>query len=154
MKLDDLKPAPGSTRRRKIIGRGTGSGHGKTSTRGHKGDKSRGQSKLGFEGGQTPFHRRMPKRRGLPGQGGRVGHKPIVRAEYAIVNLSALERFDVGAVVTPELLVSSRVIKDIKDGVKILGGGKLTKQLTVRAHHFSRSAQEKIAARGGTAEQM
>ncbi len=154
MKLDDLKPAPGSTHRRKVIGRGTGSGHGKTSTRGHKGDKSRGQSKLGFEGGQTPFYRRMPKQRGLAGQGGRVGHKPIVRAEYAIVNLSVLERFDAGTLVTPELLVSSRVIKDIKDGVKILGGGKLTKQLTVRAHHFSRSAQEKIAARGGTAEQM
>lgn len=154
MNLSDLHPAPGSTARRKVIGRGTGSGHGKTSTRGHKGDKSRGSSKIGFEGGQTPFHRRMPKQRGLAGQGGRVGHKPIVKAEYAIVNLGALERFDANAEITPEFLVASRVIHDVKAGVKILGNGTLTKPLTVRAHHFSQSAQDKIAALGGTVETL
>ena len=154
MRLDDLKPAEGSTHRRKLIGRGPGSGHGKTSGRGHKGDKSRGSSKLGFEGGQTPFHRRQPKQRGEPGQGGRVGHKPIRRKEYTLVNLRDLERFDAGAVVTPETLIASRVINDIRDGVKILGDGVLSKQLTVRAHHFSKSAQDKIAAVGGTAEQL
>jgi large subunit ribosomal protein L15 len=154
MNLSDLHPAAGSTKRRKVIGRGTGSGHGGTSTRGHKGDKARGQSKLGFEGGQTPFHRRMPKQRGLAGQGGRVGHKPIKRAEYAIVNLGTLERFEAGTEVTPELLVATRVIKTIQDGVKVLGGGNLTKQLTVRAHHFSQSAQDRIAALGGTAETL
>ena len=154
MKLDDLRPAEGSTKRRKIIGRGPGSGHGKTSTRGHKGDKARGSSKLGFEGGQTPFYRRLPKQRGEPGQGGRVGHKPIRRAEYAIVNLGDLERFDADTVVTPELLISSRVINEVRDGVRVLGDGKLSKKLTVQAHHFSKSAQEKIAALGGTAEKI
>ena len=143
MKLDDLRPAEGATRKRKRIGRGPGSGHGKTSGRGHKGDKARGQSKLGFEGGQTPLHRRLPKQRGF---------KAIFKKHYALVNLRDLERFAAGTVVTPELLLEQRVISDLRDGVKILGDGALSKALTVRAHHFSKSAQEQIAARGGAAE--
>lgn len=145
MKLDDLKPAPGATRRRKQIGRGPGSGHGKTSGRGHKGDKARGQSKLGFEGGQTPLHRRLPKQRGF---------RSIFKKHFALVNLGDLEQFNTGTMVNPELLLATRVISDIKDGVKILGDGKLTKALTVHAHHFSKSAQEKIVALGGAAEPL
>lgn len=154
MKLDDLRPDAGSTKSRKRIGRGTGSGHGKTSTRGHKGDKARGSSKLGFEGGQTPFHRRLPRQRGLPGQGGHVGKRGIRRPEYAIINLGKLDGFEAGAVVSPETLVAARVVSDIKDGLRILGEGKITKALTVRAHHFSKSAEAAIVAAGGTAEKI
>ena len=151
MRLDELKPAEGSTGRRKRIGRGPGSGHGKTSGRGHKGDKARGQSKLGFEGGQTPLHRRLPKQRGLPGQG--IGHTHV-KTEYSLVNLGDLERFAAGTVITPEFLLENRVISGLRDGVKILGDGKLTKALAVRAHHFSKSAEEKITALGGSAERI
>jgi large subunit ribosomal protein L15 len=143
MNLTDLKPNEGATHRRKRIGRGIGSGHGKTSGKGHKGDKARGNTKPGFEGGQTPLHRRLPHYRGF---------KALFKKEYAIVNLSVLERFDNGTSVTPELLLEKRVIGDLKDGVKILGDGELSKKLNVRAHHFSKSAQEKIAALGGTTE--
>ena len=143
MRLDDLRPAEGSVKRRKIIGRGPGSGHGKTSGRGHKGDKARGSSKLGFEGGQTTLHRRLPKQRGF---------KPAFKKQYAIVNLGDLERFDAGTTVTPEFLLEKRVISGVRDGVKILGDGALSKALTVRAHHLSKSAQEKITALGGAAE--
>ena len=145
MRLDDLRPAEGATRPRKRIGRGPGSGHGKTSGRGHKGDKARGASKLGFEGGQTPLHRRLPKQRGF---------KAIFKKHYAIVNLGALERFDAGTTVTPELLLQTRVISGVRDGVKILGDGTLSKALTVHAHHFSKSAQEKITAQGGTVQTL
>ena len=141
--IHNLKPAEGSTHRRKIVGRGIGSGHGKTATRGHKGNKARGQINPNFEGGQTPLHRRLPHFRGF---------KSLFKKHFAIVNLSALERFDNGANVTPELLLETRVINDLKDGVKILGDGELTKKLNVRAHHFSKSASEKIAALGGTTE--
>jgi large subunit ribosomal protein L15 len=143
MNLTDLKPNEGATHRRKRIGRGPGSGHGKTSGKGHKGDKARGNTRPGFEGGQTPLHRRLPHFRGF---------KAIFKKEFAIVNLSALERFDNGAVVTPEVLQEQRIIGDLKDGVKILGDGELSKKLTVKAHHFSKSAQEKIEALGGTTE--
>jgi large subunit ribosomal protein L15 len=143
MNLTDIKPNEGSTHRRKRVGRGPGSGHGKTSGVGHKGDKARGHTKPGFEGGQTPTYRRLPHFRGFT---------PLFKKEYAIVNLSALERFDSGTVVTPEVLQKARVIVDLKDGIKILGKGELTKKLTVQAHHFSKSAQEKIAALGGTTE--
>lgn len=145
MKLDDLKPDAGATKRRKVVGRGPGSGHGKTSGRGHKGDKARGASKLGFEGGQTPLHRRLPKQRGF---------KAIFKKHYALVKLRDLETFDAETVVTPELLLEKRVINGVRDGVKILGDGTLTKKLTVRAHHFSKSAQEKITGLGGAAEQI
>jgi len=143
MNLSDLKPNEGATHRRKRVGRGIGSGHGKTCGVGTKGDKARGNTKPGFEGGQNPMHRRIPKRRGFT---------PLFKRHYAIVNLSALERFDNGTVVTPDLLVERRVIAELKDGVKILGDGELTKKLTVHAHHFSKSAQDKITALGGTTE--
>lgn len=142
MKLHELAPAEGATHTRKRVGRGIGSGHGKTSTRGHKGDRARGGVRPGFEGGQTPLHRRLPHFRGFTAFNKKV---------YAIVNLAALERFDAGTVVTPEVLLAAHVIGDIKDGVKVLGHGELTKKLTVQAHHFSRSAAEAITALGGAA---
>ncbi|HEY3329650.1 MAG TPA: 50S ribosomal protein L15 [Capsulimonadaceae bacterium] len=143
MNLSDLQPNPGSTHRRKRIGRGIGSGQGKTATRGHKGDRARGTVRPGFEGGQTPLHRRLPHRRGFTA----FNHK-----EFAIVNLSLLEKFEDGDVVTPEILIEKRIISSLRDGVKILGNGELTKKLTVKANHFSASAEEKIIALGGTAE--
>lgn len=143
MNLSELKPNEGSRQTRKRIGRGPGSGTGKTSGGGHKGDKARGNTRLGFEGGQTPTHRRLPQRRGFTA---------IFKKEYAVVNLSALERFDDGAVVTIETLLDSGLIGSAKDGVKILGDGDLSKKLTVRATQFSKSASEKITAAGGTVE--
>jgi len=143
MNLSDLRPNEGATHRRKRIGRGPGSGYGKTCGKGHKGDKARGNTKPGFEGGQTPLHRRLPQRRGFT---------PLFKKEFAIVNVSDLERFDDGATVTPDVLIETRVIKDVRDGVKILGDGELTKKLVVHAHHFSKSAQDKIAALGGTVQ--
>lgn len=152
MNLTDLKPNPGATHRRKRVGRGIGSGHGKTSGNGHKGDKARGSTKPGFEGGQTPTHRRLPQMRGTRGHNaGQTRNKPV---EYAIVNLGALERFEDGATITPELLIEQGVTGAIKHGVKILGNGELTKKLTVQAHQFSKSAQEKITALGGTVETL
>ncbi|MCX8052650.1 MAG: 50S ribosomal protein L15 [Armatimonadetes bacterium] len=145
MRLNDLRPAPGSTHARKRVGRGTGSGHGTSAGRGTKGQKARtsGGVRPGFEGGQTPLYRRLPQRRGF---------RSFTRKEYAIVNLDDLDRFEAGTEVTPELLVTSRVVKNVKDGIKILGDGELTKSLTVRAHKFSKTAEEKIKAAGGTAE--
>lgn len=145
MALHNLKPARGSVRTRKRVGRGPGSGLGKTSGRGEKGQKSRsgfGQ-KIGFEGGQMPLHRRVPKR-------GFTNHR--FRKEYAIVDVSRLEGFDAGAIVTPELLLQRGIIKKLLDGVKVLAKGDLTKALTVRAHKFSAGAAERIAKAGGTAE--
>ena len=143
MNLAELKPNEGAKRPRKRIGRGPGSGTGKTSGGGHKGDKARGNTKPGFEGGQTPLHRRLPQRRGFTA---------IDKTVYAVVNLSALERFDDGATVTIETLVDTGLVGSVKDGVKILGNGDLTKKLTVRATQFSKSAEEKITALGGTVE--
>jgi len=143
MKLDELKPAPGSVHRRKRVGRGIASGHGKTCGRGTKGQKARETVRPGFEGGQTPLHRRLPRRRGFHNKFGR---------EYAIVNLDQLRRFEAGTVVTPELLLEARIIRDLKDGLKVLGEGTVSVPLTVRAHQFSKSAQEKLVAAGGTAE--
>ncbi len=145
MRLDDLRPAPGSTHKRKRVGRGIGSGMGKTATRGHKGQKSRAGAtpRLGFEGGQTPLHRRLPQRRGFTN---------LTRKEYALVNVAALDRFDAGTEVTPDVLIANGLIESVKDGVKILGDGEITKAITVRAHKFSKSAEEKLKAAGGTAE--
>lgn len=143
MNLAELKPNEGARKPRKRIGRGPGSGTGKTSGGGHKGDKARGNTKPGFEGGQTPLHRRLPQRRGFTA---------IDKTVYAVVNLSALERFDNDAVVTIETLVDTGLVGSVKDGVKILGNGELTKKLTVRATQFSKSAEEKITALGGTIE--
>jgi len=152
MELSDLRPAPGSVKDRKKIGRGIGSGHGKTSTRGHKGDKARGQSKLGFEGGQTPLHRRLPKQRGIgTGLTARGFNTGAFKTHYAIVNLTELEKFEANTEVDAELLLARKVIKDLKDGLKVLGDGKLTKALTVRARAFSETAKASIEAVGGTA---
>ncbi|MGB9779950.1 50S ribosomal protein L15 [Caldanaerobacter sp.] len=145
MRLHDLKPAEGSTKKKKRVGRGIGSGHGKTSGRGHKGQNARsgGGVRPGFEGGQMPLTRRIPKR----------GFTNIFKKEYAIVNVGTLEeRFEDGAEITPEVLIDNGIIKDVKDGVKILGDGELTKKFTVKAHKFSQSALEKIQAVGGKAE--
>ena len=145
MGLDNLKPAKGATGSRKRVGRGPGSGMGKTSTRGEKGHKSRSgyRHRIGFEGGQMPLHRRIPKR-------GFTNAR--FKKEYAYVNLGSLEAFEPGTIVTPEVLLERGLIKKLMDGVKILGNGSLTKPLTVQAHKFSASAQEKIASLGGKAE--
>ncbi|GAW90891.1 50S ribosomal protein L15 [Calderihabitans maritimus] len=144
MKLHELKPVPGSRRKRTRKGRGIGSGLGKTAGRGHKGQKARsgGGIRRGFEGGQMPLYRRIPKR----------GFTNIFKKEIVAINVQELNRFEEGTVVTPELLVETGVIKSIKDGVKILGNGELQKALTVKAHAFSKSAAEKIEAAGGKVE--
>ena len=142
MKLHELKPAEGSRQVRNRVGRGTSSGNGKTAGRGQKGQKALGKVRLGFEGGQMPLFRRMPKR----------GFKNINRKEYATVNLETLNKFEDGAEVTPALLVESGIIKDEKDGIKVLGNGTLNKQLTVKASKFSASAKEAIESKGGKAE--
>ena len=145
MDLSNLKPADGAKHSKKRIGRGHGSGQGTQAGRGHKGAQSRsGYSfKRGFEGGQMPLHRRIPKR-GF--------HNPF-RVEYAVVNLDTLsERFDAGTVVTPELLVETGIITKARRPVKVLGRGDVSKKLTVRAHKFSGKAAEKIAAAGGATE--
>jgi large subunit ribosomal protein L15 len=142
--LNNLKPAAGSVRERKRVGRGPGSGLGKTSGRGEKGQKSRSgfAQKPGFEGGQMPLHRRVPKR----------GFHSRSRKEWSEVNLEKLEAFEAGTIVTPELLLKRGVIKNVRHGVKILAKGNLSKALTVRAHKFSAKAQEAISGLGGKAE--
>lgn len=144
MKLHELQPAAGATRERKRVGRGTGSGMGKTSTKGHKGQKARsGSKKNGFEGGQMPLARRLPKR----------GFTNIFAKEYSIVNISDLNRFEDGTEVTAELLKQLGVLSKIeKDGLKVLGRGELEKKLTVKAAKFSETAKAAIEAKGGTAE--
>ncbi len=144
MRLEELKPAKGATKRSKRVGRGVGSGSGKTSGKGHKGQKARsgGVKGAGFEGGQMPLQRRIPKR----------GFTNIFHKEYAIVNLDDLAKVDASEPVTPELLKQKGMISDMKDGLKVLGMGELKAKLTVRAHKFSKSAVEKIQAAGGKAE--
>ena len=144
MRIEDIKPAEGSTKNKKRIGRGFGSGHGKTSCKGHKGQKARsgGPKGAGFEGGQMPLQRRVPKR----------GFKNIFRTEYAIVNLDIIDAMKDDAVVTPELLVEKGVIKDVKDGIKVLGNGSIQRPVTIKAHAFSAAATAKIEAAGGKAE--
>ncbi len=143
MRLHELKPAQAS-KDRKRRGRGMSSGLGKTSGRGQKGQKSRsgGGTRIGFEGGQMPLYRRIPKR----------GFTNIFKKEYAIVNINDLDVFENGTEVTPELLKEAGLVKDEKDGIKILGKGEITKQLTVKAHKFSKSAAERITASGGKVE--
>ena len=146
MKLNELKPAPGSKRSRKRVGRGPGSGWGKTCGRGHKGQKSRAGSSIPawFEGGQMPLVRRLPKRGPR-----RIGHK---RLEYDIINVETLNLFADTAVVTPDSLREAGLIKRKDALIKILGDGELEKQLKVQAHRFSKSAIQKIESKGGTAE--
>lgn len=144
MKLHDLKPAVGATTAPKRLGRGTGSGLGKTSGKGHKGAKARsgGGKRPGFEGGQMPLTMRLPKR----------GFTNIFRKEYVAINVDRLDIFEDGMVVTPVELIQYGVIKNVEDGVKILGNGEITKKLTVQANKFSESAKQKIEAAGGKAE--
>jgi len=144
MRIEDIQPAEGSRKRKKRVGRGFGSGHGKTSCKGHKGQKARsgGPKGAGFEGGQMPLQRRIPKR----------GFTNNFRIEYAIVNLDVIEKLRPEGTVTPELLIEHGVIKDIKNGLKVLGNGTLQGPVTVKADSFSASATAKIQAAGGKAE--
>ncbi|WP_409022029.1 50S ribosomal protein L15 [Dellaglioa sp. P0083] len=142
MKLHELKPSEGSRSVRNRVGRGTSSGNGKTSGRGQKGQKARSKVRLGFEGGQMPLFRRMPKR----------GFNNFNRKEYAVVNLDSLNKFENGAEVTPALLVESGIVKNEKSGIKILASGELNKKLSVKAGKFSAAAKEAIEAAGGQTE--
>ncbi|APA01186.1 MULTISPECIES: 50S ribosomal protein L15 [Bacillus] len=144
MKLHELKPSEGSRKVRNRVGRGIGSGNGKTAGKGHKGQNARsgGGVRPGFEGGQMPLFQRLPKR----------GFTNINRKDYAIVNVDKLNDFAEGTEVTPELLLETGVISKLNAGVKILGNGKLEKKLTVKANKFSASAKEAVEAAGGTAE--
>lgn len=143
MKLNELQAAEGSRILRTRKGRGRSAGNGKTSGRGQKGQKARSKTRLGFEGGQMPLYRRIPKR----------GFTNINRKEYALVNLSTLnDRFDDGAEINPATLVEAGIVKNEKDGIKILGNGKISKKLTVQANKFSASATAAIEAAGGKTE--
>lgn len=145
MRLQDLKAAPGAVKRRKRVGRGCGSGHGKTSCRGQDGQNSRsgGGVRPGFEGGQMPLQRRIPKR-GF--------NNSVFRTEYAVVNVKDLNIFDNGTEVTPELLKERGLVNDMMDGVKLLGDGELEKTLVVKVHKASRQAEEKVQAKNGRVE--
>ena len=141
MSLNNFQPSPGSSTRKRRIGRGIGSGMGKTATRGTKGQKARRQVHPNFEGGQTPIQRRLPVKKGFRN----INHK-----EFAVVNLDDLQKlFEAGAEVTPEALIATGIIAKVKDGVKILAFGTLEKKLTVKAHKFSKAAAEAITACGG-----
>ena len=144
MRIEDIQPAEGSRKRRKRVGRGVGSGHGKTSCKGHKGQKARsgGPKGAGFEGGQMPLQRRLPKR----------GFTNNFRVDYAIVNLDIIEKLRPEGTITPELLYGRGIIKDMKSGLKILGNGNVQGPVTVKAMIFSASAVAKIEAAGGKAE--
>lgn len=144
MKLHELTPAPGSKTKRVRVGRGLGSGLGKTAGKGHKGQNARagGGVRPGFEGGQMPLYRRLPKR----------GFTNIFGKEYAEVNVEQLNRFDDGAIVDPVTLIEHGILKNVRDGVRVLGNGQLEKNLTVKANGFSKSAEEKILAAGGKVE--
>ena len=146
MELSNLKPKKGARHAKKRVGRGPGSGHGKTSARGEKGQKSRSgySGKRGFEGGQMPLHRRLPKR----------GFTNIFKKDYAVVNVSDLERFDSGATIDETALRQAGLVKGQHDGVKVLGDGELSKKLTVSATKFSKSAREIIEKAGGTCQEI
>jgi large subunit ribosomal protein L15 len=146
MELSNLKPKKGARHAKKRVGRGPGSGHGKTAARGEKGQKSRSgySGKRGFEGGQMPLHRRLPKR----------GFTNIFKKDYAVVNVSDLERFDNGAAIDETTLRQAGLVKGQHDGVKVLGDGELSKKLTVSATKFSKSAREIIEKAGGTCQEI
>lgn len=146
MKLHELQPAPGSKTKAKRLGRGIGSGLGKTSGKGHKGAKARsgGGKAPGFEGGQMPLMRRIPK----------SGFKNIFRKEYATVNVGDLQQFEDGAIITVETLKAAGLVRKLQDGVKILGTGELTRKLTVQVTRFTGSAKEKIESAGGQAQEV
>ena len=144
MKLHELKSAEGPRKKRNRVGRGPSSGNGKTAGRGQKGQKARNTSgpNSWFEGGQTPLFQTLPKR----------GFTNINRKEFAVVNLDTLNKFDEGAEITPELLLETGVLSKVKDGVKVLANGSIDRKLTVKAHKFSKAAQEAIEAAGGSVE--
>jgi len=146
MKIEDLKPAEGSRKKNKRVGRGIGSGHGKTSCKGHKGQKARsGSGKgAGFEGGQMPLQRRLPK----------VGFKNYFAKKYAIVNLKDIMKIEGVDVITPDILLEKGIIKKLGDGVKVLGEGEITKPFIIKANVFSSAASAKIAAAGGKTEKI
>lgn len=146
MELNSIKPAAGASKNRKRIGRGIGSGHGKTATKGHKGQKARsgGSIKAGFEGGQMPMHRRLPKR----------GFNPLQRQEFIVINVQQLDVFASGSTVDVAALMDKGLISKVLDGVKVLAKGDLTKALTVKAHKFSAAAKEKIISAGGSVEEI
>jgi large subunit ribosomal protein L15 len=145
MNLSGIRPPSGQVKTKKRIGRGMGSGHGKTSTRGSKGQRAGTgfSQKRGFEGGQMPLHRRLPKR----------GFTNIFKKQFAIVNLGRLEKLE-GDTFTIDSMLASGIIKKVRDGVRVLGTGVLTRKITVEAHHFSKSALEKIQQAGGTAQMI
>lgn len=144
MQLHNLKPTPGSTHAKKRVGRGTGSGTGKTAGTGHKGQNSRsgGGTRLGFEGGQTPYFKRLKKR----------GFTNVNRKDYTVINISELNRYAEGTVVTVEMLLHDRLITKLNSGLKILGNGNLDVKLTIQAHKFTATAVDKILAVGGSVE--
>jgi large subunit ribosomal protein L15 len=144
MKIHDLAPAEGSRKKRKRVGRGPGSGHGKTACRGHKGQRSRsgGGPRPGFEGGQMPLHRRLPKR----------GFTNLFKKRYNIINIRDLNRFEPNASLDMETLKEVRLIKQDRDGVKLLGSGEISHPLNVKVHQASKTARQKIEAAGGTVE--
>jgi large subunit ribosomal protein L15 len=144
MKLEDIKPAVGSSKRDKRVGRGIGSGHGKTSCKGHKGQKARsgGTKGPGFEGGQMPLQRRLPKR----------GFKNRFKVDYAVINLRDINRIEGLDIITPDVLREKGIVKDLKGGLKVLGDGEIQRPVTIKADAFSASASTKIAAAGGKAE--
>jgi large subunit ribosomal protein L15 len=146
MDLNTIRPAEGSTKKRKRVGRGQGSGHGKTSTKGHKGQKARsgGSIKAGFEGGQMPIQRRLPKR----------GFTPLNKIEFSLVKIGQLEVFSSGTAVTVEDMCRAGLISRIDVNVKILADGDLTKSLSIQAHKFSTAAKEKITAAGGSVQEL
>jgi large subunit ribosomal protein L15 len=146
MDLNTLRPSEGSTKKRKRIGRGAGSGHGKTATKGHKGQKARsgGSIKPGFEGGQMPLQRRLPKR----------GFTPLCKKEFTLINLSDLDKFPANSVVTLEALREKGLLSKASLPVKILATGEITKPITISAHKFSATAREKIVAAGGTLQEL
>jgi len=143
--IHDLRPAPGSTHKRKRVGRGRSSGHGKTCGRGMKGEKARGKIRQGFEGGQMPLQRRLPKLKGF---------KPLNRVEYQLVNVGRLNIFADGDTVDPDLMLERGLVRREDLPVKVLGAGELERKLTVRAHAFTAGARAKIEARGGSAEEV
>jgi large subunit ribosomal protein L15 len=149
MRLDNLQVPAGSRKTAKRVGRGTGSGHGKTSCRGHKGQRARGSVRPGFEGGQTPIQRRLRKLKGISQSAMNIG---VFAKDYAIVNVGQLDQFPANTEITPELLVQTRVVRAMRHGLRILGHGELSKPLTVHAMHFSASASTKIIAAGGRTE--
>ena len=144
MKINDLSPAKGSKKKRKRVGRGPGSGHGKTSCRGHKGQKSRsgGGPRLGFEGGQMPLQRRLPKR----------GFTNIFKKHYSIINVKDLNRFKPNSTLNVEVLKEAGLVKKIKDGIKLLGNGEISHPVIIRVDRVSKTAKEKIQAAGGQVE--